>query len=939
MANLENPIERYDLKYVELRAKILSLINAVDSEIREILRTTIYSLEFAGNFNAVVSMQYSLVLRFLKVFYAQKNLGDPGADAWRSLLRASSGSEKEKVVGLNLLDEHIVELLNFNRWLSNQVDHAKITVTETDAILVLDRYMKALEWLYGKTGFQLATIYDQGQLKTFLQEIRSKGKGDGSPVSVNTEQAKSDRERIVGMISDAGLDRFKDRRDFLDRVRQVLHNRETRVVMVNGRSGIGKSFAIRRMIYESVESQERDSAAGVLEFESAVFVELREPGLCTPDYIVHCLYRTLAPRERADLEAVWNPRANISEGRFQEPTSLSEKLECLFHQEMSKHSCLIVLDMVERILDSEGNVLPQFADLQLFIDEFLRYNHQSRLVLVGQRALALNATQSALYREKQFREIPLNSGIPTKEAVALLREFDDDDSLGILGAEDALLERVVQDFHGIPRTLETLIGVLRNRKLLTFSKLMQDRTQYEGMCENPARELYNTLTPEERSVVQGLAVFGQPVPTEALCHMLSQLGVAELLESLTRNLVVKFDERGQFYLHDMDAKYTYAQMSQSGPNSAALLHAKAAEYLHTMWSLNDAWGSIDDLGNPLSEVTQLIHAGKHDAACELLNHLEDRCLGAWYYFALLASLRNQFEGNLREQSMQEENSGRLGNALVNLGRAVQGLPLLQRALGMATKRNDPRSICRWETAIGLANIELGEVPAGLLQLEQALKIAKETKETSQHATILGYLGDRYLSLGDSRAAACFREALRLSEKSKSSIGICSSKTGLGRVMLQKRSWDAAIDQFNEALSIARKNMFANYEELNLSSLGLAFSQKGDLEKAFSSFDSALEISRRTGDRRAEAANLYQIGNTYLNQAKYETAKEFFENSLEICYAIGSKSGQSTGFLGMSRLQLTIVLNRKSFPRSTSVAADVKSFSFEAGIKSPPEFNA
>src|SRR2546422_225190 len=99
-----------------------------------------------------------------------------------------------------------------------------------------------------------------------------------------------------------------------------------------------------------------------------------------------------------------------------------------------------------------------------------------------------------------------------------MRRFapDADGRLGIRSASEPTLHEVARRCHGIPRTLETLVGTLRQRRTWTLARLWRDEAAVAQLTENPARELYESLSTDERLVIQILAVYDRPVPAAAV---------------------------------------------------------------------------------------------------------------------------------------------------------------------------------------------------------------------------------------------------------------------------------------------------------------------------------------------------------------------------------------------------------------------------------------
>jgi len=441
---------------------------------------------------------------------------------------------------------------------------------------------------------------------------------------------RRERERMVGPVPDAIIDHFKDRMSELHVLSEHVANRKKRLVLVSGRGGMGKTTLVAKLLHQFIAQPERltDETAMGYAPDSIVYIALRQSEFRSPDKIVELIGRTLEPEDAAELRSKW-----------QDNTSLADKLEFLFRRILGTRHCLIVLDNFEDVLDDDNHIAEQFAALRQFVESCLEYDHSGRMIATSRRTLMLSTGLEARIAGRQA-ELVLDKGLPEIEAIAVLRELDVDNRLGIGDASTELLREVVRRCHGIPRTLETLVGALRQRRTLTLTRLLEDQAAITRLVDNPARELYESLTSEARLVMQALSIYDRPVPVVAVRYLLPSLAVDDTLDVLVRNLAVTYD-RDRFSLHAFDQQYAYHQIPDADDAYARpSLHQRAATFFRELRRLQVDWTSMADVEPQLQEFYHLVRAGQYNDAALTLTDIDLDYLCVWGYSALILDLRS-----------------------------------------------------------------------------------------------------------------------------------------------------------------------------------------------------------------------------------------------------------------------------------------------------------
>jgi tetratricopeptide (TPR) repeat protein len=727
-----------------------------------------------------------------------------------------------------------------------------------------------------------------------------------------------ERERVVGPMPGAVVQHFKGRGREIDFLRRHLADENVRLILVCGRGGIGKTSLITKLLHE-LQGGNSTLPQGTLpwEVEGIIYVALRQPEYRSPDKLVELICRTLEPDAAQELRAKWQQQA-----------SLADKLDFLFRRSLGWQHYLIVLDNLEDLLDSEHRIQEEFADLRQLVETCLEYDHGTRLLVTSRRRLVFSPELEGRLGTRQA-ELSLDDGLPPTDAVALLRELDPDGRLGIRSASEPTLREVARRCHGIPRTVETLVGTLRQRRTWTLARLLRDEATLAHLTENPARELYGSLGSEERSVIQGLAVYDRPVPPAAVQHLVPGLPVDDLLDTLVSHYVVAYDQ-GQFSLHALDRDYAYRQIPDTDAEDAkAALHARAAEFFRQLRQPRDHWTTIEDLDPQLQEFHHLLQAGLYDQACALLNGPEGSHLLVWGHAAYLVQLRSLLADRVRDRALQAVNLDSLGEVYWCLGEAQRAMRCHQQALTMARQLGHRPCEARCLTNIGRVYWIIGQPREAQESHEQALTIFRTLSAMEDRwgeAHCLGNLGVAHHQLGEVRQAiAYFEQHLQRAHELGDPRGEVRALVNLGLAYSDLGDIRTAIAYDEQALGVAhrigdRREARARMNPVEggrtpgdyvsgiplphmvgrcIGNMGLAYGQLGHTQDALACFERALELFRTLGDRRVESDLLGNIADATVRSGHLEDAIPYYQEALTIAQDVSDKGGVSEQWLGLA----------------------------------------
>jgi class 3 adenylate cyclase/tetratricopeptide (TPR) repeat protein len=227
---------------------------------------------------------------------------------------------------------------------------------------------------------------------------------------------------------------------------------------------------------------------------------------------------------------------------------------------------------------------------------------------------------------------------------------------------------------------------------------------------------------------------------------------------------------------------------------------------------------------------------------------------------------------------------RLGKPDEAMTKAVDGLQLA-RLSGKRTEEG------RALTSMGLIALESNEAGIGRKYLEEAVAIARETKERTLEARALANLANSaaFVQKDYVTARSYYEQANSLNLEQGHRYAQAITMGNIGWVCGMMGDFPAA-QAFNEqALIIAREvgNIYQEtYTLMNLSKLAEVL---GKASEAVKHAQSAIDLSIKTGDRTAEAWSTLYLGHAYLLSSRFEDAKTAFAKALDIRRELGQVS--------------------------------------------------
>ncbi len=289
----------------------------------------------------------------------------------------------------------------------------------------------------------------------------------------------------------------------------------------------------------------------------------------------------------------------------------------------------------------------------------------------------------------------------------------------------------------------------------------------------------------------------------------------------------------------------------------------------------------------------------------------------------------------------------LGTANLGLGNSPKAVELLQQALALAQKLNNPEieklarqflEVAQQKTEAdrlvqqGVQQIQSSQNQAASQSFGQALMIYRQIKHQPGVGAALIGLGTATLGLGNSaKALELSQQAIAIAQELKSSemeklarqvleaaqktanspVPASSQKTEADHLLQQGfqqfnvSQFTAALQSWQQALQIYREIKDRQSEGNALGNLGEAYRNLGNYAKAIEYQEQSLAIAREIKDRQSEGHALGNLGIAYYSLGNYAKAIEYEQQDLVIARAIKDRQGEGAalGSLGLAYLHL------------------------------------
>lgn len=641
---------------------------------------------------------------------------------------------------------------------------------------------------------------------------------------------------------------FQDRYVETELIGAFLRDDGLRMMTVTGRSGIGKTAMVCRLL-RALEGGRLPDDLGELAVDGIVYLN---PAGIHPITFPN-LFSDLCRLLPADL-------AGPLLARYRDPQATPAALMRELLKAFPAGRTVVLLDSFEGVVDPETLALTDAA-----LDEALRTVltapvHGVKVIITTQLApRGLLLTQPAVQRPR----LSLDEGLRSPYAEKVLRARDADGSLGVKNAPDELLAQAREWTRGFPRALEALMAILAADRSTTLPELLADAERMpENVVQALVGEAFNLLDPMAQQVMQALAIYGVPVPPVAVDYLLrffqAVIDSAPILKRLVNMGVVRGDA-GRYYLHPVDCGYALNRIAQGTPSDVDAqplpftqyaLRGRGADYFRGIRSPRETWRSLTDLAPLQAEFELRCQIGDYDTAAQVLLDVDLYYLILWGNYRLAIDLHNRLQGRLTDPRTDSASKCNLGICHAALGQTRQAIKFHKQSLAITREIGARLTEASQLRNLGDCHADLGDWEQAGRYCEQAIQISDEISFAQGRNQGRLSLATVYLHAGELDAARETAQAACAGDYPPTSADLSLI---LGIVLARQAQRDAASQAFTDAARSAStlieqtSHNFHAFDTKALALCGQALTNgTGQLSEAHTMFRNARTITRAHG---------------------------------------------------------------------------------------------
>lgn len=250
--------------------------------------------------------------------------------------------------------------------------------------------------------------------------------------------------------------------------------------------------------------------------------------------------------------------------------------------------------------------------------------------------------------------------------------------------------------------------------------------------------------------------------------------------------------------------------------------------------------------------------------------------------------------------------GALGLFQVDLGDIPRAIAYHEQALSKCREIGNRRTEGRFLGNLGLAYAELGDLHHAIEQYEQALAISREFKDRRTEGSHVGNIGSAYIHLGDpQRAISYLEEALSITREVGDRWGEGMTLGNLAIAYVELRKLDAAIIHHEMSLAITTKMKDRRTQSNSLAGLGRIYANLNQEHRAIRYYEEALAIRREIGDRRGEGTDLSNLSVACLTSGDFHRARDLAEHALFIARETSDQRAEGNALFILGNIHSTL----------------------------------
>lgn len=675
----------------------------------------------------------------------------------------------------------------------------------------------------------------------------------------NQPKMRSRQHRPRTYVSYPTYPYFVGRTTELRQIIDEIHSEKKYTIIVNAMGGIGKTVLASHVV-ETIKS----------EFQGVYYKK------CTPDSDADELLAELAYffEERGD--------PTLAEA-FEYAAQQEPKINALI-ESLNAHRYLLLFDDLHDILDRKTSQIIRH-DLQLFFEHLLMQAHQSKIFLISrtQPVLDVGLVRQAVHQL---------DGLDMEAAFTFLRDLEVSDDPNVL--------RQVYDFtHGHPVSMQLLAELKRTMPLQEILTDLKQFLEIPQVASRLLQKIYQTMTPDEQSVILQIAVLQRPVVFKVICELCERQDIRQIISNLVRKTLVIYDERLKNYrLHDVIRDFHRSQLTDEQRKA---YHLKAAAYYERQ-DFNQDLPTFQQMQDRLDARHHYFQAGDITKAARLLLDIAEP-YRVWGYLQQCKMFIHETLKKLEAFPLTTERQGLIIDLLVEqswIERSVSGfdkaITCCQQAENLLNTVTDQRHAGKVYHALGRFNYDQGKWEQSQTYLTRSFELRKQAGDLKGLMKVLTDLYAWYWDCGEvEEIGTIIEEGINVCKKAGDQENHAEIiVTTLGSLLHNQGRFDEALPFYEESLRLRKAdNFYGKANSLRL--IGQTFWQKKDFKQALQWYEEALEFAKQSQDDIMQAYILREIGDTHRDARNIEEAIKYYQATHKIAETSENLLGRIIAF--------------------------------------------
>ncbi len=182
--------------------------------------------------------------------------------------------------------------------------------------------------------------------------------------------------------------------------------------------------------------------------------------------------------------------------------------------------------------------------------------------------------------------------------------------------------------------------------------------------------------------------------------------------------------------------------------------------------------------------------------------------------------------------------------------------------------------------IGTCYGQRGELMAAARELEESLRLSRETRDRRNEACLYQDLGTIYEMVGDiNRSIGYFQQALRYWEAVDRPWALANTLNSIGVSHYYRGEYDKAQETLKQALDKAREAGYVRIGAYILAGLGDLYRDLERLDEAVQAYREGLEIAQQINEAMINVYILAALGDVYRMKGQRQQAQELLQRAL------------------------------------------------------------